>query len=145
MAMSRSRGSSVLTTRSPISIVPAVTSSSPATMRSSVDLPQPEGPTITMNSRLATSSEMPWMTGLRPEILRPAIDEEDDEERRDIGGRERQQDVLEEAPGTGAVDARCLEQLIGNGHEELAEEQGRGRRRDERDDEAGIGVDQLEI
>src|SRR5664280_1806693 len=36
--------------RSPIMTSPAVTSSSPATMRRSVDLPQPDGPTSTMNS-----------------------------------------------------------------------------------------------
>ena len=33
-------------------------------MRSSVDLPQPEGPTMTMNSRSATSALTPWMTWL---------------------------------------------------------------------------------
>ena len=48
--MSRSLGSSALTTRPPIAISPAVIASSPATMRSSVDLPQPEGPTMTTNS-----------------------------------------------------------------------------------------------
>ena len=51
--MSRSRGARFVTSRSPIQISPAVTSSSPAIIRSSVDLPQPEGPTSTMNSPLA--------------------------------------------------------------------------------------------
>src|SRR5262245_52608071 len=37
-------------------ISPVVTSSSPATMRSSVDLPQPDGPTSTRNSPSRTSS-----------------------------------------------------------------------------------------
>src|SRR5262245_55003102 len=50
MAMSRSLGGRSLTTRSPITISPAVISSSPATIRSVVDFPHPEGPTRTMNS-----------------------------------------------------------------------------------------------
>src|ERR1700687_4689892 len=50
MAMSRSLGGRSLTIRSPIAISPAVISSSPATMRSVVVLPQPDGPTRTMNS-----------------------------------------------------------------------------------------------
>ena len=53
MAMSRSRGASRETSRSPIQISPSLTSSSPAIMRSSVDLPQPDGPTRTMNSPLS--------------------------------------------------------------------------------------------
>jgi len=64
--MSRSFGSSVLTTVSPIAISPAVIVSSPATIRSSVDLPQPEGPTITMNSPSATFVSTPWITSSGP-------------------------------------------------------------------------------
>src|SRR5688500_6893646 len=48
--MSRSFGGRSLTTRSPMTISPPVISSSPATIRSVVDLPQPDGPTSTMNS-----------------------------------------------------------------------------------------------
>src|SRR5262249_34471052 len=48
--MSRSFGGRSLTIRSPITISPAVISSRPATIRRVVDLPQPEGPTRTMNS-----------------------------------------------------------------------------------------------
>src|SRR5438046_10677844 len=48
--MSRSLGGRSLTTRSPMTISPAVISSSPATMRKVVDLPQPDGPTRTTNS-----------------------------------------------------------------------------------------------
>src|SRR3977135_4511139 len=48
--MSRSLGGRSLTTRSPIEISPEVISSNPATMRSVVVLPQPDGPTKTMNS-----------------------------------------------------------------------------------------------
>jgi hypothetical protein len=47
-----------------------VTVSSPATMRSSVDLPQPDGPTITMNSPSAMSMSMPWITSVLPKDLR---------------------------------------------------------------------------
>src|SRR6516165_8108432 len=48
--MSRSLGGTSLTTRSPIVTVPALMSSSPATILRAVDLPQPDGPTSTMNS-----------------------------------------------------------------------------------------------
>jgi hypothetical protein len=53
MATSRSRGGRWLTTRSPILISPLEMSSSPAIMRSVVDLPQPDGPTSATNSRSA--------------------------------------------------------------------------------------------
>src|SRR6059058_2976710 len=55
--MSRARGGRSVTSRAPIEIVPAVTSSRPAIIRSSVDLPQPEGPTRTRNSPLPIVSE----------------------------------------------------------------------------------------
>ena len=52
-------------TRAPsISRSPAVMSSSPAIMRSRVDLPQPDGPTNTTNSRSATSRSMPLMVSV---------------------------------------------------------------------------------
>jgi hypothetical protein len=57
--MSRLAGSMLLTTRLPIEISPALISSRPATMRRSVDLPQPEGPTMTTNSPSLTSAETP--------------------------------------------------------------------------------------
>ena len=62
MAMSRSFGGMSLTTRPPISIVPALGRSSPAMMLSSVDLPQPDGPTSTVNSPLSMSRSMPFST-----------------------------------------------------------------------------------
>ena len=62
--MSRSLGSMSLTTRPAMAISPSVISSSPATMRSSVLLPQPDGPTMTMNSPSAISAFTPWMTWL---------------------------------------------------------------------------------
>src|SRR6185369_1689593 len=62
MAMSRSLGAMSLTTRPPISMVPALALSSPATMLSSVDLPQPDGPTSTVNSPLSISRSIPFST-----------------------------------------------------------------------------------
>src|ERR1017187_6514798 len=50
MATSRSRGDTSLTIRSPNLSVPAVISSSPATIRRAVVLPHPDGPTSTTNS-----------------------------------------------------------------------------------------------
>ena len=50
MAMSRSFGSSLLMGRPSKVISPALSVSSPARMRSVVDLPQPDGPTSTVNS-----------------------------------------------------------------------------------------------
>ena len=56
--MSRSRGATSLTIRSPIRIVPSVISSSPATMRRSVDFPEPDGPTTRTYGRSV------WTTSL---------------------------------------------------------------------------------
>src|SRR5512145_1219199 len=50
MAMSRSIGGRSFTTRSPMRTSPEVMSSSPATIRRVVVLPQPDGPTSTTNS-----------------------------------------------------------------------------------------------
>src|SRR2546423_11029821 len=49
--MSRSFGGTSLTTSPSTAISPPVMSSRPAIMRSVVDLPQPDGPTRTTNSR----------------------------------------------------------------------------------------------
>ena len=65
MAMSRSFGGTSLTTLSPIVTVPALISSSPAIMRSAVDLPQPDGPTRTMNSP-SVMSRLNSSTALTP-------------------------------------------------------------------------------
>src|SRR5664279_2970203 len=64
--MSRSLDSMSLTTLLSMAIVPPVISSSPASMRSRVDLPQPDGPTSTMNSPSLMSKVMPWMTLVLP-------------------------------------------------------------------------------
>src|SRR5512140_3361092 len=64
--MSRSFESTSLTGRPSIEIVPDVISSRPASIRSSVDLPHPDGPTSTMNSPSWMSNEIPWMTFVLP-------------------------------------------------------------------------------
>src|SRR5918994_7516676 len=56
--MSRSLGAFSLTTSSPIRTCPSVMSSSPAIIRSAVDLPHPDGPTRMMNSPSPTSRLM---------------------------------------------------------------------------------------
>src|SRR3954463_2129637 len=57
--MSRSRDGTWLTTRSPIFRTPREMSSSPATIRSAVVLPQPDGPTRTMNSPSSIARSRP--------------------------------------------------------------------------------------
>ena len=54
MAMRRLAGCSLVTSTPLMKIEPAVTSSSPAIMRSIVDLPQPDGPSSAQNSPLPT-------------------------------------------------------------------------------------------
>jgi hypothetical protein len=53
--MSRSRGDTSLTRRPPIAISPPEIASSPASIRRAVVLPDPDGPTSTMNSPSATA------------------------------------------------------------------------------------------
>jgi len=50
-------------------ISPEVTSSSPAIIRSIVDLPQPDGPTSTTNSSSAISRLSPCTTSTAPKRL----------------------------------------------------------------------------
>src|SRR6185312_6217446 len=57
------------TTRPPIAIVPPPISSRPAIIRSSVDLPQPEGPTSTQNSPSAMSTSTPRITWVEPKYF----------------------------------------------------------------------------
>src|SRR5215469_13750272 len=68
--MSRSLGWTLLTTRSPIEIVPEVMFSSPASIRSKVDLPQPEGPTSTTNSPSSIGTVTPCRTSKAPKDFR---------------------------------------------------------------------------
>src|SRR5664279_5281209 len=72
--MSRSFGGMRLTTFAPMVTSPCVISSSPAIMRSNVDLPQPEGPTRTLNSPSAMATSTPRMTWVEPNhFWTPAI------------------------------------------------------------------------
>jgi hypothetical protein len=66
MARPRSAAGIAFTTSFPMAISPPVIGSSPAIIRRSVDLPQPEGPTKTQNSPSATSRSMPLMTSTAP-------------------------------------------------------------------------------
>ncbi|MCY1242261.1 hypothetical protein D9M72_552130 [compost metagenome] len=66
MAMSRSFGATSLTMRPSMRISPPLMSSSPASIRRSVDLPQPDGPTSVTNSPSSIFTETPWMTEAAP-------------------------------------------------------------------------------
>src|ERR1700727_571036 len=68
--MSRSLGWTLLTTRSPIEIVPDVMFSSPASIRSKVDWPQPEGPTRTTKAPSSIGIDTPCRTSKPPNDLR---------------------------------------------------------------------------
>src|ERR1700712_3206617 len=68
--MSRSLGWTLLTTRSPIEIVPEVMFSSPASILSKVDLPQPDGPTRTTNWPSSIGTLTPCRTSKPPNDLR---------------------------------------------------------------------------
>ena len=77
MAMSRSLGATLLTMRSPIWISPELIGSSPAIIASSVDLPQPDGPTSTTNSPVSTSRLMSFSTSTAPKLLYSLLTESD--------------------------------------------------------------------
>ena len=66
MAMSRSAGSTSLTCLPPMLILPAVTVSRPAIIRSSVDLPQPDGPSSTVNEPSGMPSDTPFTASTPP-------------------------------------------------------------------------------
>src|SRR3954468_13345386 len=68
--MSRSFGWTLLTTRSPIEIVPEGMFSRPASIRSKVDLPQPEGPTSTTNSPSSIGIDTPCKSSKLPNDFR---------------------------------------------------------------------------
>src|ERR1700722_1776117 len=69
MAMSRSFGATALTILPSIRISPSLALSSPAMIASSVDLPQPDGPTSAMNSPVCASRSMPLRTSTEPKRL----------------------------------------------------------------------------
>src|SRR5579863_3455551 len=64
MAMSRSRASRWVMSAPPNRMTPSSGCSSPAIMRSRVDLPQPEGPSRTTNSPSSAVNEI-WLTASR--------------------------------------------------------------------------------
>src|SRR3954464_15328379 len=68
--MSRSFGWTLLTTRSPIEMVPEVMFSRRASIRNKVDLPQPEGPTSTTNSPSSIGIDTPCKTSKLPNDFR---------------------------------------------------------------------------
>src|SRR6201996_3439531 len=68
--MSRSLGWILLTTRSPIEIVPEVMFSRPASIRSRVDLPQPDGPTSTTKAPSSIGIVTPCKTSKPPKDFR---------------------------------------------------------------------------
>src|ERR1700744_5455467 len=68
--MSRSLGWTLLTTRSPIEIVPEVMFSSPASIRSRVDFPQPDGPTRTTKAPSSMGIVTPCRTSKPPNDFR---------------------------------------------------------------------------
>ena len=65
MAMLRSLAATPFMATPPISMLPSLALSSPAMMFSSVDLPQPDGPTRIANSPLSISRSMPFSTAQR--------------------------------------------------------------------------------
>ena len=74
MPMPRSLGSSQVTFLPLMKIWPSETSSRPAMQLSKVDLPQPDGPSRTMNSPSATSRLSVCSTDDRAEIQRQVLD-----------------------------------------------------------------------
>ena len=70
MAIPRSAGSTLTTLLPPMRRSPALICSSPAIIRSKVDLPQPDGPTKTQNSPSAISRSMPLMIEIDPKDFR---------------------------------------------------------------------------
>src|SRR5262245_10402886 len=73
MAMPRLDGSTSFMRSPPISRSPEVIGSSPAIMRSSVDFPQPDGPTKTTNSLRLMSRSTPLITSREPNDLRTPL------------------------------------------------------------------------
>src|SRR5579862_9666284 len=69
MATPRARGGISLTTSPPIKRSPLVCFSSPQMMRRNVVLPQPDGPSSTMNSPFGTVRLMPFTAGTSPNFL----------------------------------------------------------------------------
>src|SRR4051794_41109510 len=73
MAMPRLDGSTSFMRSPPISRSPAVIGSNPAIILSSVDFPQPDGPTKTTNSLRLMSRSTPLITSREPNDLRTPL------------------------------------------------------------------------
>src|SRR5918994_5558517 len=73
MASLRLAGASPVTSRPSMLMMPAVGSSNPAISRSSVDLPQPDGPTKTTNSPFSMTRSMPGMMIVDPNDLETCL------------------------------------------------------------------------
>src|SRR6266496_3430390 len=89
MATSRERGGRSVTSAPSIAIEPVLASSSPAIMRRSVDLPQPDGPTRTRNSPLPISSETSSTLKTLPTCSRtisPTVAKSIPQDRQDFNG-----------------------------------------------------------
>ena len=66
MPIARSFGSAQVTSRPPMWMLPSSVSTSPAIACSSVDFPQPEGPSRTRNSPSRTARSSCSITGVEP-------------------------------------------------------------------------------
>src|SRR5579863_10104241 len=73
MESPRCAGPTLLTSLPSMRIWPDEMSSNPAMSLSSVDLPQPEGPTKTVNSPSSTFRSTPLMTAMPPKALRTCL------------------------------------------------------------------------
>ena len=80
----------------------------------------------------------------RPHEVVPGAEEAEDRERGDNRFQERHDHGREDAQLAGAVDARRLEQLVGDAARELAHEEDAEDARHGRHDRAGVGVDQAQ-
>src|SRR3982751_631700 len=133
--MSRSFDSTSLTTLPSIAIVPALMSSSPASMRSNVDLPQPEGPTSTVNSPSAMSKPMPWMTLVEPKLF--SMSRNETEAIACLSALDRARSQAADHVALECVVDRCRRQRIqqARGHQQLPGRVVRGQEAAERDAE----------
>src|ERR1043166_2812746 len=102
MATPRARGGISLTRLPPITRSPLVCCSSPQMMRRNVVLPQPDGPSSTMNSPSGTVSEMPLTAGTSPNFLTISL-----ANTADIEPPRIQCDVCRARPAGGTVARFC--------------------------------------
>jgi hypothetical protein len=77
------------------------------------------------------------------EILVPAVDEQDDEQRRDVGPASGSRMSSKKRIGPAPSISGGLDEFVGDGEEELAEQQRRGGRGDQRHGQAGDSVSSM--